>query len=131
MKTLMANNKGGVMILMVLAFMAFGSPVIVGTLRLADSLATDSGVKTALLRRDYCGLAIFEYVRYLTITQARWDGWWDANRITAEGVMPAIGREVISFGKCNATFELQTSGSPGDPPAIPPPPSCRRPSRWT
>ena len=119
MKKLMGNQRGGVMILMVLAFMAFGSPVIIGTLRLSDSLATNSGVNTSLLRRDYCGLAISEYVRYLTLTQARWDGWWDANRTTAEGEVPAMGQEVITFGKCNATFNLQTSGSPGDPPAIP------------
>ena len=64
---LIRSEQGGVAILMVLAFMLLGTPLITSALGLADAVTSDSTVKTEILRRHYCALAINEYVRYLTL----------------------------------------------------------------
>ena len=61
------QERGGVAILMALALMALGVPVITSALGYADTLTTDSRVKTDILRRHYCSLGFIEYVRYLAM----------------------------------------------------------------
>tara|TARA_B100000315_G_scaffold245244_1_gene270905 strand:- start:2854 stop:4281 length:1428 start_codon:yes stop_codon:yes gene_type:complete len=80
MKARLRGEAGGVALIMVLAFMALGVPVITSTLKLADSLAIDSRVKTDALKRHYCGLGVMEYVNYLTLDPARWTTWWQNNQ---------------------------------------------------
>ena len=50
--------------IMVIAFMALSVPMITGALALSGTLSSDSTVKTEILKRQYSGLAIRDYVRY-------------------------------------------------------------------
>ena len=86
MMMLLSSQRGGVMILMVLAFMSLGVPVITGTLKLATTLSIDSQVKTDALRRQYCSLAVSEYIRYLTLDTQRWADWWAAHPDGSENI---------------------------------------------
>ena len=60
---------------MVLAFMARGTPVITSTLNLADALSIDSGVKTNVLKRQYCALGVREYLLYLLMDLSPGGRW--------------------------------------------------------
>ena len=109
--------------MMALAFMVLGVPVVTGILRLTDTLASDAQVKTNLVRRDYCGLAAVEYVRFIALDETRWDDWWAApgRVITAPGVVPVIGEELLTIGSCEQiSFKLQLADVPGQPPVIAP-----------
>jgi len=79
MKWLLRSQKGGVTLIMVLAFMALGVPVVASTLNLADTFARDSRSKREILERHYCALAVGEYIRYLTLSSQRWADWWTAH----------------------------------------------------
>ena len=119
MKRLLQSQRGGVALIMVLAFLSIGTPVVTSTLNQADSLSIDSRTKRDIVESDYCDLAVSEYVRYLTLTTTHWDDWWAApNRIvSAPGAVPVVGKEVLNFGNCQQiSFQLQVSGTPGDPP---------------
>ncbi len=72
---LIRSERGGVAILMVLAFMLLGTPLITSALGLADAVTMDSTVKTDILRRHYCALGAFEYIRYLLLDMSRWDAF--------------------------------------------------------
>ena len=80
MKRVLRCQRGGVALVMVLAFMALGTPVVTSTLNLADSFSIDSRTKRSILENQYCGLAVVEYVKYLNLNLARWDDWWDTNQ---------------------------------------------------
>ena len=71
MRFLLTNEKGGVAILMVLGFMAFGVPIITAALGLASTLSIDSRVKSQILDRHYCGVGEDEFVRYLALDGSR------------------------------------------------------------
>ena len=118
---LLRNQRGGVALLMVLGFMALGTPTVTGILDLSDSLSVQSRVNTDRLKRDYCGLAVSEYVRYLTLNSSRWDAWWAApgRVISAPGAVPVIGEEVLNFGNCQGiSFRLQLAQVPGNAPPV-------------
>ena len=102
MRSPLTGAKGGVAILLALALMAFGMPVITAALRLSSTLAIDSRVKTEILDRQYCALGVGEYIRYLTLDATRWQAWWDANLTSAPGVLPKVGQEQLTIGGCSA-----------------------------
>ena len=79
MRSPLTGAKGGVAILLALALMAFGVPVITAALSLASTLAIDSQVKTRILDRHYCGVGEDEFVRYLALDGARFQAWLAAN----------------------------------------------------
>ena len=58
------GQRGGVAILTAVGFMLFSVPLISGTLNLADTTAIDARIKTDILRGNYCGLAVQEYVDF-------------------------------------------------------------------
>ena len=58
MRRLLRQERGGVAILMALAFMLFSVPVVSSALGLANVLTIDSTVKTDILRRQYCSLGV-------------------------------------------------------------------------
>ena len=80
MKRLLWCQRGGVTLLMVLAFLALGTPVVTSTLNLADSLSVNSRTLRVELENQYCGLAVVEYVKYLNLDLDRWDSWWETNQ---------------------------------------------------
>ena len=60
-------------VLIALGFLVFSVPLITGALGLAQAVNIDARVKSDLLDRDYCGLAVSEYIGYLSKDTERWD----------------------------------------------------------
>ena len=106
------QERGGVAILMVLGFMALGVPIITGALGYANVLATDSTVKTDIVRRHYCELGFIEYVRYLALDSERWETWMDPDGINGSGTVTIDG--------CDDTLLSMDplSEGPGDAPDL-------------
>ena len=75
MRRLLRQERGGVAILMALAFLNLSVPVISSALGLAGNLTIDSTVKTDILERQYCAVGAIEYVRYLLLDMTRWDAF--------------------------------------------------------
>jgi len=88
MKSLLRSQRGGVTLIMVLAFMALGVPVVASTLNMANTFARDSRSKRDILERHYCALAVGEYIRYLTLSSQRWADWWTAHPDGRETIGP-------------------------------------------
>ena len=61
--TSLFRDQRGVAMIMVIAFMGLSIPMITGALALSGTLSKDSTVKTRILKRQYSGLAIRDYVR--------------------------------------------------------------------
>ena len=92
---LLRRQQGAVAILMALAFLALGVPVITAALGLASNVSIDSRVKTKILKRQYCALGVREYIRYLSLDPSRWLAWWEAN---------PDGKETLTF--CDDEIQL-------------------------
>lgn len=69
------GQKGGAAILTSMGFLLFSIPMISGSLGLADSSVIDSRVSNDAMHRDYCTLAVQEYIGYLLTDTTRWDTW--------------------------------------------------------
>ena len=75
----LGNQRGGIAILTALGFLLFSIPLITSSLNLAQNTAIDSRVKTGIAHRQYCGLAVQEYLTYLLSDGSRWAAWLTAN----------------------------------------------------
>ena len=73
------DQRGGIAILTALGFLLFSIPLITSSLNLAQNTAIDSRVKTVITHRQYCGLAVQEYLDYLLLDNTRWANWLTAN----------------------------------------------------
>ena len=73
------GQKGGAAILTSMGFLLFSIPMISGSLGLADSSIIDSRVSNDAMHRDYCTLAVQEYIGYLLTDTTRWNDWLSAN----------------------------------------------------
>ncbi|MCI0801894.1 MAG: DUF11 domain-containing protein [Chloroflexi bacterium] len=73
------DQRGGIAILTALGFLLFSVPLITASLNLAQNTAIDARVKTIIMQRQYCGLAVNEYLTYLLADTARWDVWLATN----------------------------------------------------
>ena len=62
------HSEKGVAMIMAIAFMALSVPLVTGALTFAGALSSDSVVKTDILKRQYAGLGIRDYVRYCSRT---------------------------------------------------------------
>ena len=103
---------------MVLAFMALGTPVVTSTLNLADSLSVDSRTKRGILEDQYCGLAVVEYVKYLNLNLARWDSWWSTNQDTNPPEGGAATETVTICGKSITLKATRLDADTDDPPQV-------------
>ena len=103
MRFLLTNEKGGVAILMVLGFMAFGVPIITAALGLASTLSIDSRVKSQILDRHYCGVGEDEFVRYLALDGSRFLAW------------VALSEEEQKIDFCDAQVPITVSPAPNRP----------------
>ena len=56
------DQRGGIAILTALGFLLLSIPLITASLNLAQNTAIDSRVKTGITHRQYCGLAVQEYL---------------------------------------------------------------------
>ena len=113
MKRLLRSQRGGVALIMVLAFMALGTPVITSTLNLADSLSIDSRVKTDVLKRQYCALGVREYLVNLLKDQSP-GGRWES--LVAD---PPAGTGGVGSITCNGEQINFTVAAPALPPGAP------------
>ena len=102
--------------MMVLAFLALGTPVVTSTLNLADSLSMDSRTKRDILEDQYCGLAVVEYVKYLNLNLARWDSWWSTNQDANPPEGGAATEKVTICGKSITLKATRLDGVTDDPP---------------
>ena len=106
MRSPLIGATGGVAILMALALMAFGVPVITAALRLASTLAIDSRVKSEILDRHYCAVGVDEYVRYIALDGARWLAWLALDEADQK----------IAFCDSPVPLTVTQGASPGDSP---------------
>jgi len=74
-----SKEKGGIAILTALGFLLFSIPLITGSLKLAQNTSIDARVKTDIVHRHYCGLAVQEYLSYLLLDNTRWTTWLTNN----------------------------------------------------
>ena len=74
------GQRGGIAILTALGFLLFSVPLITASLNLAQNTAIDARVKTNITNRQYCGLAVQEYLNYLVQDESRWSDWLAANQ---------------------------------------------------
>ncbi len=72
---ILKGQRGGIAILTALAFLLFSIPLITASLDLAQVSSIDAGVKNRIIQRHYCGLAVEEYLSYLTSDNTRWTTW--------------------------------------------------------
>lgn len=86
----MKGQRGGTAILIALGFLLFSIPLISGSLGLVQTISIDARVKTDLMHRDYCALAVHEYINYLLADTSRWEYFLannvdssDATKVTA------------------------------------------------
>ena len=93
MKKLGVNQQGAGM-LMVLGFMGLAIPIITTALALTGGLSSDSQVKTHILKDQYNGLGVRDYVLYLMNDPQIWQDWFAA---TGGADTITINGEVINF----------------------------------
>jgi uncharacterized repeat protein (TIGR01451 family) len=115
----MGDQRGGIAILTALGFLLFSIPLITASLDLAQNSAIDARVKTDITHRQYCGLAVQEYLDYLVADPSRWGDWLSEN-VDPGDPTGATSREVITpCGKSITITSVQQtpipSGSTNDP----------------
>ena len=64
-RSILKGQRGGLAILTALGFLLFSVPLITASLNLAQTTSIDARVKTGIMDRHYCGLAVQEYLGYL------------------------------------------------------------------
>ena len=110
-RSILNRQRGGVAILTALGFMLFSVPLITGALDLAGSTNIDARVKTGILRGNYCGLAVQEYVDYLVVDAARFEIWMDENEDPADSGMASATTDI-----CGDNITITVSKQPVLPP---------------
>lgn len=78
-RSILKGQRGGLAILTALGFLLFSVPLITASLDLAQNTSIDARVKTGIVHRQYCGLAVGEYLNYLLLDNTRWTNWLAAN----------------------------------------------------
>ena len=73
------GQRGGVAILTAIGFLVFSVPLITGSLGLTQATSIDARVKNDVMHQDYCGMAVHEYIEYLSEDTERWDDWLAGN----------------------------------------------------
>ena len=74
-RSILKGQRGGLAILTALGFLLFSVPLITASLNLAQNTSIDARVKTGIVERHYCGLAVREYLNYLLFDSTRWANW--------------------------------------------------------
>ena len=106
------SQRGGVAILTALGFLLFSVPLITGTLDLAQTTAIDARVKTDITHRQYCGLAVQEYLNYLVLDESRWADWM-SNNVDPGDPSGATSTETIA--PCGKSITITATQLPGLP----------------
>ncbi|MCH7736080.1 MAG: DUF11 domain-containing protein [Chloroflexi bacterium] len=123
------DQRGGIAILTALGFLLFSVPLITGSLNLAQNTSIDARVKTDITHRQYCGLAVQEYLNYLILDETRWADWLTANvdpsdptgATSTETVEPCGRNITITVAQQSVLPPGSTSDPIGDPLALIPP----------
>ena len=128
-KTSGGDQRGGIAILTALGFLLFSVPLITASLNLPQHTAIDARVKTDLTARQYCGLAIQEYVNFLVSDESRWSDWLADNpdpndptgATSSETIQPCGKTITITATQQAALPPGSTNDTFGDPLALIPP----------
>ena len=108
-RSILKGQRGGVAIAIALGFMAFSMPLISGSLNLAQATNIDARVKSEALQKDYCGIAVREYVNYLLADTSRWD------QFLADNVDPLDPTQAtVTVNVCGRDIELGVTQQPPD-----------------
>ncbi|MCI0864480.1 MAG: hypothetical protein J4N69_09615, partial [Chloroflexi bacterium] len=81
---------------------------------LAQNTAIDARVKTNIVHRQYCGLAVREYLTYLLSDEARWSNWLAAN-VDPNDPSGATSTETVD--PCGESITITVVQEPVLPPA--------------
>ena len=113
------GQRGGIAILTALGFLLFSVPLITASLDLAQNTAIDARVKTDITNRQYCGLAVQEYLNFLVLDATRWSDWL-TNNVDPNDPTGATSTETIQ--PCGKTITITATqqtvlppGSTSDP----------------
>ena len=123
------DQRGGIAILTALGFLLFSVPFITASLDLAQNSAIDARVKTDITHRQYCGLAVQEYLNYLVADPSRWADWLadnvdlgDPTGATSTEVITPCGKAITITSTQQATIPTGSTTDPvGNPLAAIPP----------
>ena len=99
------GQRGGVALLTALGFLLFSIPLITGSLGLAQTINVDARVKTAIVRLDYCGLGVHQYIDYLRTDTGRWDEWLDPLQ-NPDLSIPSPGVYLVDSDLCGETINV-------------------------
>ena len=110
-RSILKGQKGGVSIAIATGFLAISVPLISGSLDLAQTTSIDARTKTGTLHRQYCALAVKEYVNYLLMHVGRWENFLEDN-LDPDG---GFSGTVDSCGEAAITVSQQPAESDGDP----------------
>jgi len=97
------DQRGGIAILTALGFLLFSVPLITASLDLAQASAIDARVKSEITHRQYCGLAVREYLNFLTLDKARWGDWLSDN---VDPVDPTGATAKETIAPCGNTITI-------------------------
>ena len=106
------DQRGGVAILMGLSFLMLSVPLITGSLGLAQNVSIDARVKSDIAKRQYCALAVEEYLDYLLTDNTRWTNWWTANEDPSDPT-GATAKETIT--PCDKQLTVTVTQQPNLP----------------
>ncbi|MCH8800527.1 MAG: DUF11 domain-containing protein [Chloroflexi bacterium] len=108
------GQRGGIAILTALGFLLFSVPLITASLDLAQVTSIDARVKTNIVHRQYCGLAVEEYLNYLLLDNTRWSNWLAAN-VDPNDPSGATSTETVN--PCGKSITITVIQQPALPPA--------------
>ncbi|MCH8988338.1 MAG: DUF11 domain-containing protein [Chloroflexi bacterium] len=112
-RSILKGQRGGLAILTALGFLLFSVPLITASLNLAQNTSIDSRVKTNIAHRQYCGLAVEEYLNYLLSDNARWANWLTAN-VDPNDLSGATSTETVN--PCGKIITITVIQQPALPP---------------
>ena len=107
------GQRGGIAILTALGFLLFSVPLITASLNLAQNTSIDARVKTGIVHRQYCGLAVAEYLSYLLADSTRWTNWL-ADNIDPDDPSGATSTETVD--PCGKSITIRVAQQPTLPP---------------
>jgi len=108
------GQRGGIAILTALGFLLFSVPLITASLDVAQATAIDARVKSEITHRQYCGLAVQEYINYLVLDESRWADWQSDNLDPSDPTGTTSKETIAPCGKTVTITAAKQSVIPTD-----------------
>ena len=113
-RSILEGQRGGVAILIALSFLLFSIPLITASLDLAQVSNIDARVKNQIVERQYCGLAVEEFLSYLLLDGTRWSTWLSDNEDPSDPSGATSTETVNPCGKNITVTVVQNPTLPSD-----------------